>query len=98
VLQQLGIVVPGKQAPPVAGISSGALTAGVICSGMSADRFGDTVRPLAWGGRGVGKVGGVERMGALLAASVKFEMYAAGTVPGILVMMSPGEQLCNITG
>ena len=42
VLQQLGIYVPGK-APPVAGISSGALTAGAICSGIPEDRFYRTV-------------------------------------------------------
>ena len=52
VLQQLGIVTPGQPSPPVAGISSGALTAGVICSGISAETFHDTARTGARG-RGV---------------------------------------------
>jgi hypothetical protein len=47
VLQQLGITAPGQPSPPVAGISSGALTAGVICSGISADTFQETVRGAA---------------------------------------------------
>ena len=59
VLQQLGIFEPGKVPPPVAGISSGALTAGVICSGVSAERFHDTVGPPAARAR-VRAEGGVE--------------------------------------
>ncbi|KAI8471884.1 MAG: hypothetical protein J3K34DRAFT_458129 [Monoraphidium minutum] len=43
VLQQLGIV---DKSTPVAGISSGALTAGALCSGMDYDRLHKTVSDL----------------------------------------------------
>jgi len=46
VLQQLGIVQPGKPAPLVAGISSGAITAGAICSGVPEERLYETVTDL----------------------------------------------------
>jgi len=41
ILRQLGIIHENTK---VAGISSGALTAGAICSGLSEDRFHKTVR------------------------------------------------------
>ena len=44
VLEQLGIIEPGKRAPPVAGASSGALTSAAICSGQSAQGFYESVR------------------------------------------------------
>lgn len=50
VLQQLGIVRPDQAPPRVAGISSGALTAGAICSGMTAEQFQSTVGTCVRGG------------------------------------------------
>lgn len=44
VLQDLGVVTPGAAPPRVAGISSGAITAGVVCSGLTEQRFHATVR------------------------------------------------------